>query len=453
MNCKVTEYSISELTTFINRGIPPKYIEEEGLIVINQKCIRDWKVNLELTRFNDIKKRKVDKSKIVQKFDILVNSTGMGTLGRVAQYYENMEVTVDSHVTIVRPDPDKVDPLYFGYVLKMNQKNIESLAEGSTGQTELKRVSLGNLKVRIIDNLEKQREVASILFNLDNKIWTNEKINPLLETISQSLFNSWFVDFDPVRAKIEAIAKGKDAQLAAMQAISGKTEEDLKKLSDVNYQKLSATADLFPNEIEDTEHGEIPLGWEWISLYDSAKFVNGSAFNAKNFSKDNKGLPIVKIAELKSGISPQTKFTINDDIKEKYAINNGSLLYSWSGSPDTSLETFKWFGGKGWLNQHIFLINTQFHAQKVFIYYLLKYLKPELIQIAKNKQTTGLGHVTVADMKRIKIAFPNKNGFRIIEEYLNPNYDMDSNNTLQNRSLVQLRDSLIPRLMNNQVQL
>ena len=136
MSFKVVEYTISELTTSINRGIPPKYTEEDGIKVVNQKCIRDWKVNLDLTRVNDLKKRKVDENKILQKFDVLINSTGVGTLGRVAQYYGDEKITIDTHVTIARPDAKKIDPLFFGYVLKYNQPKIESLAEGSTGQTQ-----------------------------------------------------------------------------------------------------------------------------------------------------------------------------------------------------------------------------------------------------------------------------------------------------------------------------
>jgi type I restriction enzyme S subunit len=293
--------------------------------------------------------------------------------------------------------------------------------------------------------------VGKTLRSLDLKRNLNTKSNIVLQSIAQTLFKSWFVDFDPVQAKVAAKANGDDPQQAAMQAISGKSAEELQNLSPENRQKLAATADLFPDELVETEHGEIPRGWEWIPLYDTAQYVNGGAFKSKDFDPELNGLPIIKIAELKSGISPQTKYT-NKEVAEKYAIDSGALLYSWSGSPDTSLEVFKWFGGKGWLNQHIFLINTDSKAQEVFVYNLLHHMRPVLVDIAKNKQTTGLGHVTVADMKRLQVAFPDEEGFKAVLEYLVPLYEMDSNNTLQNENLKSQRDALIPKLLSGELQ-
>lgn len=328
----------------------------------------------------------------------------------------------------------------------------KSRMQGTSGRQRVDWRSLAEFELELPENPSDRKKISDCLKSFDDKIRVNRQQNQTLESIAQTLFKSWFVDFDPVRAKISANGRGEDPQLAAMQVISGKTSDELKELSEENYQRLAATADLFPEAIIEAKHGEIPEGWEWKPLYDTAEYVNGAAFKAKDFSPDKNGLPIVKIAELKSGISPQTKFTIKV-MPEKYCINDGSILYSWSGSPETSLDVFKWFGGEGWLNQHIFLINTDSSSQKVFVFNLLKFLKPELISIAKNKQTTGLGHITIADMKRLQVAYPNEHGMKLIKDYLCPLYDLDSNNIIQIENLKQQRDALIPKLLSGELQI
>ncbi|TRB06349.1 restriction endonuclease subunit S [Agrobacterium tumefaciens] len=133
----------------IRRGIAPRYTEDGGILVLNQKCIRDSEVNFSLARRHDnIAKPVMDQQ--VDRLDILVNSTGVGTLGRVAQVYELYEeTTADSHLSLVKPDPKKINALYLGYNLTDRESEIESLGHGSTGQTELSRHKLGELSVLV----------------------------------------------------------------------------------------------------------------------------------------------------------------------------------------------------------------------------------------------------------------------------------------------------------------
>ncbi len=136
-----------DISSELRRGISPKYTEDEDVTVINQRCIRNGEVNLSLSRQHDSSKKNID-NRLIKAGDILVNSTGVGTLGRVAQIAEiTKRVIVDSHVTMVRADLDKVSSNFLGVALISKQKTIEKLGEGSTGQTELSRVRLGELKV------------------------------------------------------------------------------------------------------------------------------------------------------------------------------------------------------------------------------------------------------------------------------------------------------------------
>ena len=133
---------LSEVTSYIRRGIAPKYDDESKSIVINQKCIRNGRLNLELARKHS---KKVPDVKFVIFGDVLVNSTGVGTLGRVTQVYENLhDCTVDTHVTIVRP-VDSINIDYFGISLLQLQQHFEHMGAGSTGQTELNRHAMGEV--------------------------------------------------------------------------------------------------------------------------------------------------------------------------------------------------------------------------------------------------------------------------------------------------------------------
>lgn len=196
---KWEQQSLLSLCSYLNRGAAPAYTDAGGILVLNQKCIRGQSVNFTLARRTNPERKRVAPERIIQKFDILVNSTGVGTLGRVAQIISLPEkATADSHITIVRPDPKLVDPQYLGLAVRCLEKRIEALGEGSTGQTELSRFQLGEIPISMPTCMDEQKKIAHILSSIDEKITLNRQINQTLKQMAQTLFKSWFVDFDPV---------------------------------------------------------------------------------------------------------------------------------------------------------------------------------------------------------------------------------------------------------------
>ena len=139
---------IEELTSLVSRGITPKYTEDSDQIVINQKCVRDHRIDLSLARTHTPKKIN---EKWLQYGDLLINSTGEGTLGRAAQvWFKPEKMTVDSHVTIVRPKSKEL-MYYIGFWGLVHEKEIESLHTGSTGQTELPRERIKAMELVLPD--------------------------------------------------------------------------------------------------------------------------------------------------------------------------------------------------------------------------------------------------------------------------------------------------------------
>lgn len=145
------------------------------------------------------------------------------------------------------------------------------------------------------------------------------------------------------------------------------------------------------------------VGWRSCSVYDLAIWKNGLAF--KNIDFSDSGRPVIKIAELKNGVTEQTART-SAEYDPSVFVQAGDILFSWSGNPDTSIDVFRWEGEDGWLNQHIFKVTPRAGVSDDFLFFVLKWMKPRFAEIARNKQTTGLGHVTIQDLKRMMVGVP-----------------------------------------------
>lgn len=157
---------LGEVCELIARGVAPSYINDGGICVLNQKCVRDHKVNYELARRHDAATKRVGPERLVRAGDVLINSTGTGTLGRVAQVREEPPepTTVDTHVTIVRPRIERFYPDFFGYMLVQIEDEIAASGEGASGQTELARNVIENrFQVSFPTSLPEQKRIVAIL--------------------------------------------------------------------------------------------------------------------------------------------------------------------------------------------------------------------------------------------------------------------------------------------------
>jgi type I restriction enzyme S subunit len=174
---------IAELSAVVNRGIAPKYAADGAWIVLNQKCIRDERVSLGPARRQE---RQVPEAKRVRRGDVLINSTGVGTLGRVALYRgESDHVTVDSHVTIARPANALLNPWY-GLTLVSKQSEFERLATGSTGQTELSRGDVGSITI-ILPHASILTRFAQVVWPLLNEADSLLALNEILTQLRDLL--------------------------------------------------------------------------------------------------------------------------------------------------------------------------------------------------------------------------------------------------------------------------
>ena len=158
--------AVREVCDLVTRGRAPAYVEAGGELVLSQKCVRDGAVDVSVARRTDTRTRPVAEWAWVRPGDTLVNSTGRGTVGRAGFVSGSIRATVDSHVTIVRPDPARVVPAFLGYALFVRKDDLEACATGSTNQTELSRESVAALQVNLPARGE-QIEAVKLLSSVD----------------------------------------------------------------------------------------------------------------------------------------------------------------------------------------------------------------------------------------------------------------------------------------------
>ncbi|MHB1000824.1 MAG: restriction endonuclease subunit S [Armatimonadota bacterium] len=343
--------------------------------------------------------------------------------GETAFVPAGLEFALGQNLVLLRTDGSSVYPPFLRWLVNGPEwwGQVRKFLNVGAIFDSLKCADIPNFEL-CIPPLSEQRTIAHILNTLDDKIELNRQMNETLEEIACAIFKSWFVDFDPVRAK----AEGRDPGLP------------------------KNIADLFPDSFEDSEIGEIPKGWKTVPLWSIANFINGAAYRDFHFSMEPGALPIIKIAEIKNGVSGQTKFT-RTELANKYRIDDGDILFSWSGNPDTSIDTFVWTGGPGWLNQHIYRVCPKSSEDRYSVYYLLCMLRPIFAEIARDKQTTGLGHVTAQDMKAMLVPKCTPAVLRSFNDYVGPLYEKRYANLLSSRNLIELRDLLLPKLISGEI--
>ena len=201
----------------------------------------------------------------VQSEDVLLSHNA--TVGRVAVMPQVAEpILIGTSLTHFRLDKSKILPTYLAAYF--SGKDFQDQLAAVMSQTTRNQVPITSQRKLYIElpSIDIQTEIVKHIDSIDNKIRLNNQINQTLESIAQAIFKSWFVDFEPVRAKISAKQTGQDPELAAMYAISGKSEAELEQMAKEDFAELQATAALFPDELVDSELGEVPRGWSSVSI-------------------------------------------------------------------------------------------------------------------------------------------------------------------------------------------
>jgi|SRR3989344_1543541 len=322
---------------------------------------------------------------LITKDDVYISI--VGSIGMVGLVPENISGANLTENCARLTNLNRITKEWLSYFLnsRNGQNQIKSLTVGTT-QGKLALFRIKDIEIPL-PPLPEQLSIASILSSLDAKIELNQQMNKTLEAIGQAIFKKWFVDIE-----------------------------------------------------------KIPEGWKTKPLDEVAEFLNGLALQKYPAKIGEEFLPAIKIKELRNGITNQTDKT-NLDLPKNYIINNGDILFSWSGS----LEVVIWTNGKGALNQHLFKVSSKEYP-KWFYYFWTKHYLPEFRNIAEDKATT-MGHIQRRHLTESEVLVPDKKSFEEMSKLMIPLIDKIINLKLESQTLSAIRDALLPKLMNGEVRI
>lgn len=340
----------------------------------------------------------------VKKWDLLFarQSLVLSGAGKCSIVWDDIDIAVfESHLIRARLNNDKALGLFYYYYFSSfdGKKNIESIVE-QVAAAGIRGSDLVHLKVPLPPRRE-QKAIAATLACLDDKIELNNRINKNLEAQAQAIFKSWFVDFEPFQ----------------------------------------------DGEFVDSDLGKIPKGWKVSKLDKIANFTNGLAMQKYRPKENEMFFPVLKIKELRQGKTDASSELCSANISKKYIVEDGDVVFSWSGS----LMVDIWCSGKVGLNQHLFKVTSN-EFNKWFYYYWICYHLNEFKAIAEAKATT-MGHIKRTHLSSAMVIIPSKDNYIKMDKIMSPFIENIINNKKQNQVLSTLRDTLLPKLMSGEIQI
>ena len=438
-----------------------------GLDAIRRAPIVEHQTNLRCLRIQDIsqnksfnewgftetKKSDYDKYKLTSG-DIIIARTG-GSIGVNKLIRNDLESVFNNGLARIRVNKNFATPEFIYCVMQsINFKShINAISSGTAAQPNMKVGDMAKFEFKL-PPLNEQKKITETIFAFIDKIQLNTQINQTLEQIAQALFKSWFVDFDPVRAKVQALSDGlslEQAELAAMQAISGKTPEELTTLSQTQpdrYAELAETAKAFPCEMVEVDGVKVPKGWEVKELGSLMTIKRGgSPRPIKDFISD-KGLNWVKISDATAEDNPflfSTKEYIKSEgLSKTVLLKKGSLILSNSATP--GLPRFLELDAcihDGWL----YFSDIKSLTQE-YLYFFFLNIRNDLVAQGNGSVFTNLKTDIVKAQKAI---VPDERVIYYFDKQVKSIMNLIRDNTANSNLLKETRNLLLPKLLKGEI--
>ena len=411
---------LRDLTKKIGSGATPRggknAYQGGDFSLIRSQNILDFQFSFDgLAKINDQQAKALSNVEVLEG-DVLLNITG-DSVARCCQVDPvSLPARVNQHVCIIRPDRKKLDARFLKYFLLEPNKKRHLLTLASAGATRnaLTKGMVEELEIPAID-LVVQQAIAHILGTLDDKIELNQKMNQTLEEIAKAIFKSWFVDFDPVRAKAEGRSTGLPPEIS----------------------------DLFPDALVDSEIGEIPRGWEVAALSDIADVTMGQSPPGSTYNDNEVGLPFYqgstdfgfRFPSIRKFCSEPNRLAEKDDVllsvRAPVGDLNRALNQCCIGRGLASIRSKSGFSS--------------------WIFYRCSFLKEYFDTF--NSEGTVFGSVNGTDLRGIKTPVANSEILNCFEDVVSPMDKSIRSRTDEIRVLSELRDLLLPKLISGELRI
>lgn len=415
----------------------PKY-SDTGRAMVRCTDVKYGKLDLSKTfKVSDDVFTEFSRRYTPKREDIII--TRVGSYG-ITAIVEDTDFCLGQNTSVIIP---KINPRYLYLALNSTYvgNQIDSLVVGSTQKT-LSLKAINNLDIpRFIPEVEDK--IATIVGDLDDKIEINNQINQTLESMAQAIFKSWFVDFDPVKAKIAVLESGENAEgvtRAAMRAISGKTHDELDKMEGgqpEDYAKLKTTAELFPAAMQDSELGGVPEGWTPSSVGAKFNATMGQSPPGDTYNENEEGKPFFQGRRDFGWRYPENRVYCTQP--NRMAKKGDTLLSVRAPVGDINKAVSDCCIGRG--------IAALRHKSgcEAYTYYSMMDLSRNFKSF--NSEGTVFGSINQKDLKALKVVNPSN---IIIEAFTHTVGIIDQHILIldnQVRVLANLRDTLLPKLM------
>jgi type I restriction enzyme S subunit len=456
------EYSFADLLSNIvdNRGKTCP-VEDKGFPLIATNCIKDDSLYpvFEKVRFVSDDTYKNWFRGHPNAGDIIF--VCKGSPGRVAWVKEPVSFCIAQDMVAIRADQRLVDPMFLFSLLRSEQviNKINNMHVG-TLIPHFKKGDFKNLYLSIPRNLKIQRAIGLFYFSLSEKIEKNKEINQTLEQMAQALFKSWFVDFEPVKAKIAVLEAGgsqEDATLAAMTTISGKDADALaafEREHPEQYAELKATAELFPSAMQECEGGAIPKGWRSGSVTNvTDKVFSGGTPTTTKSEYWNGEFHWFSSGETRNSVITNTEKTITKLGVEQSSTKEsvlGDVLIASAGQGhtrgQTSLNMINTY-----INQSVVAVRPKNTIFTCWLYMNLRSRYEEMRGISDSHSSRG--SLTTKLVSGMPVVIPSENILQKFEKRIFPLFDSVKHSQREIDSLTQLRDTLLPKLLSGEITL
>lgn len=360
-------------------------------------------------------------------------------------------------------DKTKCDVYFIEYMFRLLKAKIKAQANGSV-QDNINLQTLERIHFPIPD-LVTQKKIAQALGVFDDKIVQNNQINQTLEQMAQALFKSWFVDFEPVKAKISVLEAGgsqEDATRAAMMAISGKDADILavfEREHPEQYAELKATAELFPSAMQDSELGKIPEGWVISVVKEVANIVKGKSYKSTELDCSKTALVTLKSFNRGGGYRLDGLKEYTGKYKPEQEVFAGDLIIAYTdvtqaadviGKPAMVISDTRY--------EHL-VISLDVAVVRPFNdglkYYLYGLARTQQFQQHTSSHSTGTTvlHLSKNAVPDYKFILANEGLVNIYAQYASSIFSKVNTTIEQNNFLSEIRDTLLPKLLSGEITL
>ena len=436
---------------------------EHGVSVLKIKNVKAGYLTLDNLAYVDPIYLSKKADKVAQKNDLLITMSGnrhdgsMETwVGKVAWFNENQPYLINQRVGILRSKKGvDINPRYMAYQLSSVefQKHFIAVATSSGGQANLSPDQIKQTELSCPPR-KIQDEIVNQIGNLEDKTKLNSDTNQTLEQIAQAIFKSWFVDFDPVKAKMKTLAAGgsiEDAELAAMSVISAKSIDELSSFKISNpeeFKELTNIAALFPKNLD--SETDTPVGWSQGVIADIAK-LNASSWTKKNLPKQ---VHYVDLANTKNGVvDTVVTYDFNEaPSRARRILNSGDTIV---GTVRPGNRAFAFIGSTGQpltgsTGFAVLSPKEEFWASFVYLATTNDDSIDEYARLADGGAYPAIKPTVIADTPCVT---PTKDVAQVFWQLTGAILKKAHQNRLENKELASLRDTLVPRLLSGEIDL